>query len=68
MAAILVGEEPYSFDPAVSESSNRVPIISGSASSKNGSRKRIVLIICGIPGELKHLSNPRKINHERFRQ
>ncbi len=63
MAAILVGEEPYSFDPAVSESSNRVPIVSGSAGSESGLRKRTAIAICGVPGELKHLSNLRKINH-----
>jgi len=34
MAAIIVGELPRSFDPAVSEWGNPVPIISGSSYSQ----------------------------------
>lgn len=64
-AAILVGEVPSTFDPAVSEWSN--PSHTG--------EPRVKLIPQGVilafgweRRELKHLSNARNINHMRFRQ
>ncbi len=64
MAAIFVGEEPYSCDPAVSESSNR-PDVNREAFGK--SDRKVDIAIRGIPSELKHLSRVRKRNQSRFR-
>ena len=58
MAAILVGEEPYSIYPAVSESSNRPDFI-GNFIIKAPQGE---IVMKGVPPELKHLSRVRKIN------
>lgn len=59
MAAIFVGEEPYSSDPAVSEWGN--PVVVRRHAYYKGSRK-VEIVICRIPPELKHLSRVRKRN------
>lgn len=64
-AAILVGEVPSTSDPAVSEWSNPIPIISGLATSKNSSVRNYIAF-GWERRELKHLSNARKIHHMRF--
>ncbi len=59
MAAILVGEEPYSCDPAVSEWGNPSRFI-GIIHRKDN--RKVGIAVGGIPSELKHLSRVRKRN------
>ncbi len=59
MAAIFVGEEPYSCDPAVSESSNRSRFFGTTYRKFN---RKIAIAVSGVPSELKHLSRVRNIN------
>ena len=59
MAAIFVGEEPYSSDPAVSEWGNP-PGANRDVQHKDSRKTGIVL--GRIPSELKHLSRVRKRN------
>ena len=57
MAAIVVGEEPYSIDPAVSEWGNPRVVRHGSCRKDD---RKVVIAIRGVPSELKHLSKVRK--------
>ena len=66
MAAIFVGEEPKSCDPAVSEWGN--PLRFAKKRIRNIFPKGKKVRIRGIPSELKHLSRMRKRNHMRFRK
>ena len=64
-AAILVGEVPSTFNPAVSEWGN-LSCFTGEPNMKL-IQQWVILVFGWVRRELKHLSNARKINHMRFR-
>ena len=64
-AAILVGEVPSTFDPAVSEWGN---LASFAGWPHMKLVQQWIILVCGWERrELKHLSSARNINHMRFR-
>ena len=64
----IVGETFNSLRSGGFRIRKRIPITSGYHSIKPGDRKVFRIVDWGAPGELKHLSSPRKRNHMRFRQ
>jgi hypothetical protein len=63
-AAILVGEVPSTFDPAVSEWGNL--LVSDKWPYVKLIPQGVILVYGWVRRELKHLSNARNINHMRF--
>ena len=59
MATIIVGEEPRSSDPTVSEWGNPTEFIFGSSTAKYPDLSGLI-IVERVPPKLKHLSRVRK--------